>query len=53
MPPTSFSEKLKAGMPKADLMRYYALDERQYAKVLVSLQSISINNSRMGEKTEL
>jgi len=36
----SFSSRLKEGWSKADLMRYYALDELQYQKVLVSLQGI-------------
>jgi hypothetical protein len=52
MKPLSFSQRLNAGWSKADLMRYFALDEKQYEKVLVCLQSISINNCRMGEKTK-
>jgi hypothetical protein len=40
MLPTSFSEKLKAGMPKAELMAYYALNEAQYNKVLECLQNL-------------
>jgi hypothetical protein len=39
----SFSQRLKAGWSKADLMRYYALDEKQYDKVLASLQGIANN----------
>ncbi len=45
MKPTSFSEKLKAGWSKADLMRYYALNEAQYNKMLVCLQEIAKNRA--------
>jgi hypothetical protein len=37
---TSFSQKLKAGWPKQDLMNYYALSDVQYDKVLASLDVI-------------
>ncbi|MDO8726623.1 MAG: hypothetical protein Q7J35_11200 [Candidatus Methanoperedens sp.] len=36
----SFSQKLKAGWSKAELMKYYVMDEKQYNKVLVCLQEI-------------
>ncbi|VVB85645.1 Uncharacterised protein [uncultured archaeon] len=36
----SFSQRLKAGWSKTDLMRYYALDEKQYDKVLACLERI-------------
>lgn len=36
----SFSQRLKAGWSKADLMQYYALDEKQYDKVLICLERI-------------
>ncbi len=36
----SFSQRLKAGWLKDDLMRYYALDEKQYDKVLACLKQI-------------
>jgi hypothetical protein len=36
----SFSQKLKAGWSKADLMRYYAMDEGRYNKVIESLEGI-------------
>ncbi len=38
----SFSTKLKAGWSKADLMRYYALDEKRYKKVLACLERIKV-----------
>ncbi len=37
---TSFIAKLKDGWSKADLMKYYAMDEKQYVKVLESLERI-------------
>jgi len=37
---TSFSGRLKAGWSKADLMRYYMLDESRYNKVIESLKGI-------------
>jgi hypothetical protein len=37
----SFSKRLKAGMPKAELMAYYSLNEAQYQKVLESLQNLA------------
>ncbi len=40
MTPTSFSDKLKAGWSKTDLMRYYGLDEKRYNKVLECLEGI-------------
>jgi hypothetical protein len=40
MKPLSFSGRLKAGWSKADLMRYYLMNELQYQKVLESLQGI-------------
>ncbi len=46
MKPTSFSEKLNAGWSKTDLMRYYALDEKQYNKVLACLEGIAKKSIR-------
>ena len=40
MKPLSFSQRLKSGWSKADLMRYYALDESRYNKVIESLERI-------------
>ncbi len=37
---TSFSQKLRAGWTKEQLMAYYALTEAQYEKVLESLKAI-------------
>lgn len=50
MNPLSFSQRLKAGWSKADLMRYYALDEKQYDKVLACLQVITKNNCKEGKQ---
>jgi len=44
MKPLSFSQRLKAGWSKADLMRYYALNETQYNKVVECLQEIAKTN---------
>ena len=41
MKPLSFSQRLKAGWSKADLMKYYAMDEKQYDRVLAFLQGIA------------
>ncbi len=37
---TSFSQKLKAGWTKEQLMAYYALSEAQYERVIESLKVI-------------
>ncbi len=37
---TSFSQKLRAGWTKEQLMAYYALTGEQYEKVLESLKAI-------------
>ncbi len=37
---TSFSQKLKAGWTKQELMAHYALTEAQYEKVIGCLKSI-------------
>jgi len=37
----SFSQRLKAGWQKPELMAYYALNETQYQKVLERLQEIA------------
>ncbi len=37
---TSFSQKLRAGWTKQELMAYYALTEEQYEKVIECLNSI-------------
>ena len=37
---TSFSQKLKAGWTKQELMAYYVLTEEQYKKILESLKAI-------------
>lgn len=39
----SFSQRLKAGWSKADLMKYYVLDEKQYDKVIACLKGIAEN----------
>lgn len=36
----SFSQRLKAGAAKEELMKHYALNEAQYAKVITCLESI-------------
>lgn len=36
----SFSQRLNAGMPKAELMVFYCLNEAQYQKVLECLQNL-------------
>ena len=41
MKPLSFSQKFKAGWSKAELMKYYAMDEKQFDKVLACLQGIA------------
>jgi hypothetical protein len=41
MKPLFFSQRLNAGWSKTDLMRYFALDEKQYEKVLACLNGIS------------
>ena len=38
---TSFSRKLRAGWTKDELMKYYAMTEVQYDKVVESLEAIS------------
>ncbi len=38
----SFSDKLKAGWSKADLMQYYGLDEKQFGEVIASLERIKV-----------
>ncbi len=37
---TSFSQKLRAGWTKEQLMAYYALTEAQYEKVIECLKAI-------------
>jgi hypothetical protein len=37
---SSFSQKVKAGWTKEKLMAYYALNEREYEKVVSCLQKI-------------
>jgi len=44
MKPLSFSQRLNAGWSKADLMHYFALDEKQYDKVITCLNGIARNN---------
>ena len=39
---TSFSRKLRAGWTKDELMKYYAMTEVQYDKVVESLEAIRI-----------
>ncbi len=46
----SFSQRLKAGWTKADLMLFYALNEKQYDKVLACLQEIAKNNFKEGKE---
>jgi hypothetical protein len=41
----SFSQRFKAGWSKEQLMSYYAMDEKQYNKVIACLESI-----RKGER---
>jgi len=41
----SISQRLKTGWSKTDIMRYYALDEKQYSKVLASLEEIEKKRS--------
>ncbi len=36
----SFSQKLKAGVTKQELMKYYALTETQFDKLLICLARI-------------
>jgi hypothetical protein len=40
MKPLSFSQRLNAGWTKDDLMKYYAMNEGQYQKVIESLEGI-------------
>jgi hypothetical protein len=41
----SFSQRLKAGWQKSELMAYYCLNETQYQKVVESLQAISMKRN--------
>jgi len=36
----SFSQRLKSGWSKEQLMKYYVMDEKHYDKVLASLERI-------------
>jgi hypothetical protein len=45
----SFSQKLRAGWPKQDLMTYYALSDVQYDKVLASLETIRNGRNKAGK----
>ncbi len=40
---TSFSQKLQAGWTQKQLMKYYALSEAQYDRVIASLEAIKKN----------
>jgi hypothetical protein len=44
----SFRERLKAGSTKEELMKYYALSEVQYQRVLKSLANIWQKVSQAG-----
>ena len=37
---TSFSRKLRAGWTKEQLMKYYAMSEAQYDRIIESLEAI-------------
>jgi hypothetical protein len=47
MKPLSFSQRLNAGWTKAELMRYYALNEGQYQKVLNCLDRITQEKAKV------
>jgi hypothetical protein len=47
---TSFSQKLKAGWTKEQLMAYYALNEREYERIIESLKVIWTRQAQEGQK---
>ena len=47
MKPLSFSQKLNAGWSKDDLVKYYALNEGQYQKVLNCLDRITKEKAKV------
>jgi hypothetical protein len=46
---TSFSQKLRKGWQKQDLMTYYALSDVQYDRVLASLETIRNGRNKAGK----